>query len=89
MISVGVRDLSRNTTRVVDEVTRSGKPTLVTIRGRPVAALVAIGEEEFEDFILSQAPEFVASMREAEEDLAAGRIRPASEFFDELDKEAS
>ncbi|MDA8331307.1 MAG: type II toxin-antitoxin system prevent-host-death family antitoxin [Candidatus Dormibacteraeota bacterium] len=84
---MGMRDLSRNTSRVVQDVARTGRPALVTVHGRPLAALVPIDAAEIEDFILANAPEFIASMREAEADLAAGLTRPASELFDELDKD--
>lgn len=87
MTSVGMRDLSRNTRRVVQAVAQTGRPALVTVNGRPMAALVPIDAAELEDFILANAPEFIASMREAEEDLAAGRTRPAGELFDELNQD--
>ncbi len=87
MTSVGMRDLSRNARRVVQAVAQTGRPALVTVNGRPMAALVPIDAAELEDFILANAPEFIASMREAEEDLAAGRTRPAGELFDELDQD--
>ncbi len=82
-----MRDLSRNARRVVQAVAQTGRPALVTVNGRPMAALVPIDAAELEDFILANAPEFIASMREAEEDLAAGRTRPAGELFDELDQD--
>jgi len=37
---------ANHTSAVVDEVNRTGRPTLVTKNGRPVAVLAAIDEEE-------------------------------------------
>jgi prevent-host-death family protein len=82
--SVSIRELSRNPSRVVDEVTKTGRPALVTKNGRTVAALVPIDEEDLEDFVLSNAPEFVRGYREADEDLRLGRTRDAFEFLREL-----
>ena len=76
MATVSMRDLARRASEVVEEVTRSGRPALVTRHGRPVAALLRVREEDFEDFILANAPEFVESMREADEDAAQGTAVP-------------
>ena len=45
MPTIGIRELSNNTSSVVEEVSRSGRPMLVTKNGKPVAALVAVDEE--------------------------------------------
>lgn len=87
MGTVNIRELSRKTGEVVEEVVTTGRPTLVTRHGRVVAALVPIDEEALEDFVLANAPEFVASMAEADEDLRAGRSRPAFALLDALDEE--
>lgn len=70
---VGIRELSRETSKVVEGVQSSGRPTIVTRNGRLVAALVPIAEDELEDWVLANAPDFVDAMRDADEDLAAGR----------------
>jgi prevent-host-death family protein len=85
MPSITIRELSRNTTRVVDDVQKSGRPALVTRNGKFVAAVVPIDEDELEDWILSTAPEFVESMREADRDLAEGRTVSLKSLLDELD----
>lgn len=72
MVSVNVRELARNTSKVIDEVERRHRPTLVTRGGRPVAALVPIDPDALEDWILANAPEFVKGMRRADEELRRG-----------------
>ena len=70
MTNVSIRELSRNASGVVDEVTRTGRPALVTKRGALVAAVVAVHADDLEDFILANAPEYVQSMRDADEAIA-------------------
>jgi prevent-host-death family protein len=84
MASVGIRQLQRDTSAVVDRVARTGRPTFVTNRGKPVAAVVPVDLEAFEDFVMANAPTFVRSMRLADRDLASGRVRPAADVFAEL-----
>ena len=49
---------------IVDKVARTGRPALITNRGRPVAALVPLDEEGLEDWVLANPPEFTRSMVE-------------------------
>jgi antitoxin (DNA-binding transcriptional repressor) of toxin-antitoxin stability system len=79
---VTIRELSRSPAQVLARL-RSG-PLLVTQGGRPVAALHGLDVGDLEDFVLANAPEFVRSMREADEALAEGRVRPAAEILAEL-----
>ena len=72
MASVTMRNLSRHAGDVVEEVVRSGRPALVTRHGRPVAALIPVNDEQLEDWILANAPEFVDGMQRADEEAARG-----------------
>lgn len=72
-MAVGVRDLKNRASEILRNLRRGGRAVTVTHRGRPTALLLPIDSEEAEDYILSHAPEFVASLREAERDLRAGR----------------
>jgi len=84
MGTIGIRDLSRNASRVIDQVHSTGNPMIVTKHGRPVAAVVAVDPDALEDFILATAPEYVAARRAADADLAAGRTRPAAAVIDQI-----
>ncbi len=75
MTTVGIRDLGRNPSEVVDEVSRTGRPAIVTKNGRPVAVMLPISEEDLEDYILANAPSFVRARKEAERDFAEHRTR--------------
>jgi prevent-host-death family protein len=80
MTTVGIRDLARNASKIIGEVERTGKATVVTRRGRPTVAIVNIDQDELEDLILASAPEFVEAMREAEEEFRAGKTKPLGDL---------
>lgn len=87
MSTVSIRDLANNASAVVDEVATSGRPAVVTKHGKPVAAVVPIDQEALEDWVLANAPEFVANMAEADEEIAKGvRGKPLDEVLAELDQ---
>jgi prevent-host-death family protein len=88
MATVSIRDLANNASAVVAEVEASGRPAVVTKRGRPVAAVVPIDPEKLEDFVLANAPEYVDDRRAAEADLKAGRTVSAEEFLAHLDDDS-
>lgn len=85
MPSVGIRDLSRNPSKVVEEVTASRRPALVTRHGKLVAAIVPIDDVALEDWVLANAPEFVEDREAAMREHEAGETTTLSEFLDELD----
>lgn len=86
MATVSIRELANQTKAVIEEVARSGRPALVTQRGKPVAALVPLDQEALEDWILANAPEYAASMVEADDELARGdRGRPLDDVLADLD----
>lgn len=88
MQTVGVRDLVNQGSRILDQLQDDREPIVVTKRGRPVAVLSAIDSEAFEDFVLAQAPEFAASRKAADEQIAAGEIGTSlAEVMAELEAE--
>jgi len=58
MAVIGIRQLSRETSRVIQDFEETGEPVIVTREGRPIGALVPVGETELEDLVLGMAPEF-------------------------------
>ena len=88
MPTIGIRELSNNTSSVVEEVSRSGRPMLVTKNGKPVAALVAVDEDALLDYVLATSPEYVRSINLAQSEIAQGdRGRDLEEVLAELDAE--
>ena len=84
MRTVSIRDPARRSSQVVDNVTKSGRPAIITRHGKPVGALIAIDPDELEDFVLANAPEYAKSVRDADAELAKGRTRTLSDVIDEL-----
>jgi prevent-host-death family protein len=72
MSTIGVRDLARNASAIINELDATKQPALVTRRGRPVAYILPVDSEQFEDFVLANAPEFVEGMIAADRELASG-----------------
>ena len=72
MATVTIRELGRQVSGVVNEVRTTGRPTFVTHRGTPVAVLLPLDTEQLEDFVLANAPEYVASMSAADEAIERG-----------------
>lgn len=88
MGTVGVRELAERANAVVADVEATGEPAILTRRGRPVAVLLPLDEEEFSDDVLAHAPEYVRDMRAADEAIARGeRGTPLDEAFALLDAE--
>ena len=85
MPTVTIRALADSASRVVREVQESGRPAVITNRGVPVAAIVPLTTEQLEDWVLANRPEFVESITEADEDLAAGRTRSLEDAFGDDD----
>lgn len=85
MPTVSIRELANNASSVVASVADTGRPTVVTKHGRPIAALVPIDQDELEDFVLANAPAFVAGRHQADADLAAGQTRSLHKVLADLD----
>lgn len=82
MTTVNLRELANAASRVVADVAEGGRPVFVTRHGRPVAALVPVDDEALLDFVLDNAPEYVADIRRGDElvEADAGAITHAQLF---------
>lgn len=81
MPHVSIRDLQRNAGGVVKKVAASGRPTVVTSRGEPVAAVVPIAAADLEDWIMANAPDFVAGRTHADAELSGGETTSLDDFL--------
>jgi prevent-host-death family protein len=86
MAAVNVRELARNTSKVIDDVERLKRPAIITRSGRPVAAVVPIDSNALEDWILSNAPVFVEGMRKADEEFRRGETISMDELFARIER---
>jgi prevent-host-death family protein len=82
MATVTIRELARQASGVVNEVRTTGRPAFVTHRGIPVAVLLPLDAEQLGDYVLANAPEYVASMCAADE--AIGRGKPGVALADAI-----
>lgn len=82
MTTVGIRELARRASAIVRNVRETGEPAIVTDRGRAVGVLYPIEADALEDYVLANAPEFVTSLRDADDDLAAGRTVSLDELLE-------
>lgn len=80
---VGVHELRKNLTRLLESIKEEGTEVIVTQQGKPVALLMNIEKylelkqavEEFSD------PQYVADLLEAKREIKEGRGIPADEVF--------
>lgn len=89
MSTIGVRDLAKHTSAVINDIEQKKEPALVTRRGRPVVYMLPVDSEEFEDFVLTHAPQFVEGMIEADAELAAGETVSLTSVRAELEADES
>ena len=86
--AVSISRLSGRASQVIREVAETGKVTLVTRHGRPVAVIAPVDPDRTDDLldhVLANTSEYVASMREADEDLAAGRTSSLTDAMADMD----
>lgn len=79
-------DLKNRTNELLREV-RKGQAIIITYRGKPAASLVALSEEDLEDFVLEHSPKIKKMIEKAESDLKAGRIIPLGSYISPAEQE--
>ncbi len=85
---VGLRELSRDTRQVIEQLQKDGEPVIVTRHGKAVASLTPISDEQQAAALaLAVVPEYTRSRDEGEEAIAAREGKPASQLLAELDAE--
>jgi prevent-host-death family protein len=62
------------------QVQKSQHPLVVTMKGKPAAVLLGVDQFEWMVHLIN----FASLVGKGEEDIRAGRTRPAEEFFKEL-----
>ena len=78
--TVGIRDLSRHTGRVLAEIARTHKPLAVTDHGRVVALLQPVDPDAYVEELLASIPDVEARFRAGEAELDAGRTLSAADI---------
>ena len=75
-----VTDLKRRTREIVDQLHRTGRPVVLTVNGRADAVLLEVKTYE----TLLKSANLARLLAPAEAEVAAGRTRPALDFFTEF-----
>jgi PHD/YefM family antitoxin component YafN of YafNO toxin-antitoxin module len=84
MSTIGVRELARHASSIINDIEQSKEPALITRRGRPIVYMLPVDSAEFEDFVLANAPEFVEGMAAADIELATGETVSLADLRAEL-----
>lgn len=87
MTTIGVRELARHASSIINDIERKKEPALITRRGRPVVYMLPVDSEEFEDFVLTHAPQFVEGMAAADTELVTGATVSLASVREELEAE--
>ncbi len=85
MSTIGVRELARHASSIINDIEQNKEPALITRRGQPVVYMLPVDSAEFEDFVLAHAPEFVEGMIAADHELAAGETVSLADVRSELE----
>lgn len=85
MSTIGVRELARHASSIINNIEQKKEPALVTRRGRPVVYMFPVDSEEFEDFVLAHAPRFVEGMAAADVELTASETVSLTDVRVELE----
>ena len=75
-----VEDLRAAPDAILKQVEQSGRPVVVTDQGKP--AVVMLAADHYERII--HTLQLTRLLAEGEQDVRAGRTRPAEEFFEEV-----
>ena len=75
-----ITDLKRNTREILEQIHKTGRPVVLAINGRSDAVFMAAKTYERQLKAINLARLLV----EGEEDIAAGRVRPARAFLKEF-----
>ena len=75
-------ELKNKTNELLRRV-RKGEAVIITLRGKPAAALTPLSEDDLEDFILEHSPKIRRMIADAEADRAAGRVTSIHDYLAE------
>lgn len=71
----------KNKTNELLRMVVSGEPVIITLRGKPAAAITSLTEDGLEDFIIENSSAMRKKIAKAEEDLKAGRVVSLNDYL--------
>jgi prevent-host-death family protein len=75
-----VEELREAPQAILRQVQKTEHPVVVTMKGKPAAVILGVDQYEWMVHLIN----FASLIAEGEEDIRAGRTRPAEDFFKEL-----
>jgi antitoxin (DNA-binding transcriptional repressor) of toxin-antitoxin stability system len=87
MAVIGIRDLSRKTREVFDQLEKNGEPVIVARHGKPVAILSVPTKRQLVDADIAATPGFRGSLDQANRELAEGTAKSFDQFVAEVEAE--
>jgi len=85
MPAVKVTDLKNRATQIMRSV-QKGNEFMVTKRGRPIAVILPIADDQLEDWILANHPETIRRRQEGATRMAAGEYVTGQQLQSRLKK---
>jgi antitoxin (DNA-binding transcriptional repressor) of toxin-antitoxin stability system len=87
MAVIGIRDLSRKTRAMLDQLEENGEPMIIARHGKPVAILSVPTERQLIDADIAATPGFRGSLDQANLELAEGTAKSFDQFVTEVEAE--
>lgn len=72
----------RDTSKFIRQMKKTGQPIVLTVNGK--AEMVVLDAESYDFLRQKDRIETIEGIRRGREDVKAGRVRNAEEFFDEM-----
>ncbi|TAN64334.1 type II toxin-antitoxin system prevent-host-death family antitoxin [bacterium] len=73
-------ELKNKTNEILRRVA-SGEPVIITLKGKPAAAITPLTEDGLEDFIMENSSAIRKKIARAEEDLKAGKVVSLDDYL--------
>ena len=83
---VNVRELKNKTSSVL-RYTEEGEDVIVTSRGKPHVVIHHLSEDDIEDYILLNHPEFKKKLKKAYEEYLAGETVDIDKLIEKAEKD--
>jgi prevent-host-death family protein len=87
MAVIGIRELARETRKVLDRLKEDGEPVIVARHGEPVAVLSVPTRAQLVDADLAATPEFRESLDQADQELVEGKTKPFDQVLADIEAE--
>ncbi len=71
----------KNSTNEILRKVAAGEPVIITVKGKPAAALTPLTEDGLEDFIIENSSAMRKKIAKAEQDIKMGRVVSLDDYL--------